>query len=178
LETALRTEASPAPIIVAESAEHGLALERVLDSAFGPGRFAKTSERVRENGAEHRLDLSRVALAGGEPIGCCRIYDISVGGRPALFLGPLAVAPSRRNVGLGALLVGAVMEGCAREDKVLFVVGPARFFEPFGFLRISGARIIMPGPVNRERLLWRPPRPGACDGLDGLISAPRVANPA
>jgi predicted N-acetyltransferase YhbS len=177
LEAALRTEASPAPIIVAESAEHGLALERVLDAAFGPGRFAKTSERVRENGAEHRLDLSRVALADGEPIGCCRIYDISVGERPALFLGPLAVAPSRRSVGLGALLVGAAIEACANEDKVLFVVGPARFFEPFGFHRISGSRIIMPGPVNSERFLWRSPRPGACDGLGGPISAPRVANP-
>jgi predicted N-acetyltransferase YhbS len=49
--------------IVAEKPEHDAAIERVLDRAFGPGRFAKTSERVRERGA--RLELAHLAREGG-----------------------------------------------------------------------------------------------------------------
>ena len=178
MEAAPRAAQAAPPVIVMESPAHRGALERMLDTAFGPGRFAKTSERVRENGAVHRYDLSRVAFADGAPVGCCRIHDISVGDRSALFLGPLAVDPARQHVGLGARLVAAALDACAKEDKVVFVVGPMRFFEPFGFERIPEGRIIMPGPVNPARFLWRSPRPGACEGFSGLISAPRAASPA
>src|SRR5262249_42417469 len=81
--------ASPAPaplspLIVPETSGHALGVERVLDRAFGPGRFAKPSERVREF-ATHRPDLSCVALLDGRVIGICRLYDITIGAAPAIF---------------------------------------------------------------------------------------------
>ena len=38
----------PELVVVNETAAHGPAIEALLDRAFGPGRFAKVSERVRE----------------------------------------------------------------------------------------------------------------------------------
>ncbi|MEQ1819977.1 MAG: N-acetyltransferase, partial [Terricaulis sp.] len=48
--------------LTAEKPEHADAIERVLARAFGPGRYAKTSERVRERGAILEPALTRVAL--------------------------------------------------------------------------------------------------------------------
>ena len=39
---------SPAPDIRLETPQDGPAIEALLDHAFGPGRLAKASERVRE----------------------------------------------------------------------------------------------------------------------------------
>ena len=80
-----------APQMLPEAPAHHDAVERVLDRAFGPGRFAKPSERVREF-ARFRPDLSRVAVSGPVMLGCCRIYEIGIGDQTALFLGPLGVA--------------------------------------------------------------------------------------
>ena len=44
-----------AATFTAEKPEHAEAIERVLARAFGPGRYAKTSERVRERGAVPEL---------------------------------------------------------------------------------------------------------------------------
>lgn len=161
------------PAIVVETPAHAAALERVLDRAFGPGRFAKTSERVRENGARHRLDLSRVALAAGEAIGCCRLHDIAVGVHDALFLGPLAVDPKRQHAGLGARLVAAAVEAALSEGRAIILVGAQSFFAPFGFTKIPPGRVVMPGPVDPDRFLWFGPQR---EILSGAISAPRGAS--
>src|SRR5262249_26971644 len=63
--------------LVSEAPEHHDAIEGVLARAFGPGRFAKTSERVREHGAHFEPALSRVALnEEGAVNGCCRIWSV------------------------------------------------------------------------------------------------------
>ena len=40
-----------APTLSSEKPEHAVAIAAVLARAFGPGRFAKTGERIRERGA-------------------------------------------------------------------------------------------------------------------------------
>ncbi|MBL8551450.1 MAG: N-acetyltransferase [Hyphomonadaceae bacterium] len=163
----------PAPAgeyrIVEETAAHAAALEGVLDRAFGPGRFAKTSERVRERGAAHRLNLSRVALFEGAAVGVCRMSDISVGGRSALFLGPLAVDPPHQHARLGGRLVAAALEAVKGEGKPVLVVGAASFFQPFGFARIPDGRVAMPGPVDPSRFLWLSQTHGGLEGLGGMV---------
>ncbi|MGE0828091.1 MAG: GNAT family N-acetyltransferase [Hyphomonadaceae bacterium] len=162
--------------IAAEQPAQAAALEGVLDRAFGPGRLAKTSERVREQGARHRYDLSRVAVEDGAPIGCCRMHDINVGERAALFLGPLAVDPLNQHAGLGARLVEAALAASRSEGKAVILVGAAAFFQPFGFVRIPEGRVTLPGPVDPQRLLWMALTPGALDGLEGAVSAPPAAS--
>lgn len=164
------------PVLVPESPAHAPALERVLNRAFGPGRFAKTSERVREQGARHRLDLSRVALLGAGPIGCCRLHDVAVGDSAALLLGPLAVDPDHQHDGLGAALVAAAIEAARPGGGAIIVVGAPAFFAPFGFAAIPKGRITLPGPVDPARFMWLALAEGASDQLAGAVTAPRAAN--
>lgn len=158
-----------------EQPEHAAAITRVLDSAFGPGRFAKTSERVRERGAIAEPSLTRVALDdAGEVIGVCRISRVQIGGADVYFLGPLAVDPQRQSAGLGAALVREAVSACrARGGGGIVLVGAERFFSPMGFFVVPKGRITLPGPIDANRLLWLPLRPGGLDRVEGELTAPR-----
>lgn len=160
--------------IVAEKLEHAASIEAVLGRAFGPGRFAKTSERVRERGARHELALSRVALNGEDMvIGVCRIYA-AYAGAPLFFLGPLAVDPKAQEAGVGLALVHACVAACrAGGGSAIVLVGAERFFRPAGFTLAAADRLVMPGPFDAARFLWLELRPGGLDKLSGEIGAPR-----
>lgn len=154
-------------------------LEQVLDRAFGPGRHAKTSERVRENGAAFQPALSRVALMDGAAIGCCRIWRVAIGEAEALFLGPLAVEPDCQHHGVGADLVRASVEAArATPYPAILLVGAASFFAPLGFREVPRGRVLMPGPVDPGRFLGFSLRDGGLESLAGAVSAPRGASPA
>ncbi len=163
-----------AAALVAEKPEHADTIEGVLDRAFGPGRLAKTSERVRERGAVAEPSLSRVALSdAGEVVGVCRIWSIEAG-VAAFFLGPLAVDPSARNAGVGAELVRACVAACrASGGAAIIAVGAASFFAPLGFSVAPAGRVFLPGPVDPTRLLWVELRPGALDAVRGEVRAPK-----
>jgi len=158
---------------VVEKPEHADAIELVLDRAFGPGRFAKTSERVRERGAVFEPMLSRIALnESGEVIGVCRIWTVRAGA-PAYFLGPLAVDPNAQHGGLGAELTRQCVEACraARSAGGIVLVGAEHFFRPLGFAKVPSGRLAMPGPTDPDRLLWMPLRPGGLDQVQGEVGA-------
>jgi predicted N-acetyltransferase YhbS len=167
-----------APEFAPEAAADASRIERVLDRAFGPGRFAKPSERVRES-ASHNLALSRVARLDGALIACCRIYDVSIGARPALFLGPLAVDPDAQHHGLGHRLVRETIEACrAGGGRVIILMGEPSFFSVLGFVRAPAARVRMPVPAEARRLQWLALVDGGLDDLEGPISPPRAASRA
>src|SRR4051812_50063311 len=85
--------------------------EALLDVSYGPIRFSKTSERLREG---RRPGLSFVAASGRRLVGTVRLWDVSAGpDRPALLLGPLAVAPDCRKRGLGAGALQGALAGAA-----------------------------------------------------------------
>jgi len=156
--------------ITAEEPGEAPAVEALIDLAFGPGRFAKTAERLREG--NHRLpDLSVVARDGGAIVGCARMWPIHIGERPAVLLGPFAVAPEWRNRRLGAALVE---DACRRAREaghaLVLLVGDAPYFAKTGFVQVDPAKVAMPGPVDMRRVLVRALKPGATDGLEGLVS--------
>lgn len=143
----------PAPLyaeIVGETPADAAAIDALVTGAFGPGRFAKTAERLRE---QARLAVGLVARDGARLAGSVRLWAIRVGAAEALFLGPIAVARDRRSEGLGARLVTAAVEA-ARERGVagVLLVGDPAYFERFGFGRAEGVEL--PGPVDPKRLLW------------------------
>lgn len=167
------------PVLIAERGEHAAALEGVLDRAFGPGRHAKTSERVRERGAAFAPELSRVAIdADGAAIGCCRIWRVRIGDAPHLFLGPLAVDPARQHAGLGAALVRAATAACdaAEPDCAVLLVGAPAFFLPLGFSVVPKDCVTLPGPVDPARLLWRAPNAALLEQIAGAVSGFRDAS--
>lgn len=170
LSSQLLSLVATVPMIRPEQPADAGAIETLLDAAFGPGRFAKVSERVRER-AEPAPALSRVAIQNGELIGCCRLFHIVIGEAPALFLGPLAVAPQAQAGGLGQALVSAVLAAAGPSLPIL-LVGQPKFFARFGFTQVPDSAVIMPGPTEARRLQWL----HAPEGLTGAVSAPRAAS--
>ena len=156
------------PVLAPERSEDAPAVGALIDAAFGPGRFAKAAERLRENN-NLLADLSFTAHAGGVLVGTVRMWPIHVGERPVVFLGPIAVEPSWRSRGLGAALVRKACEATqgAGHDLIL-LVGDPPFFGPLGFSMVPPGRVVMPGPVDPRRLLSRALTPGAEAGLEGV----------
>ncbi len=159
--------------LVAELPEHREAIERVLDAAFGPGRFAKTSERVRECCAIAEPSLTRVSLDDAKRvIGVCRIWRVSAG-QQFYFLGPLAVDPAAQAAGLGLTLVRETVAACrAKGGNGIVLVGAERFFKPIGFSVVPANTLSLPGPVDPARLLWLELRRGGLSNARGQIGAP------
>lgn len=158
--------------LVAEQPQHAAAIEEVLDRAFGPGRFAKTSERVREHGAVAEPSLSRIALREGRVVGVCRIWRVWAGAT-LYFLGPLAVDPRAQSAGIGLDLTRAAVQACrdAGGGGVL-LVGDERFFSPVGFKVVPNGRISLPGPVDPKRFLWLELRSDGLAQAAGEVRAP------
>ena len=122
--------------------------------AFGPGRFAKAAERLREYNAPD-LDLSLVAWAGGQAVGCVRMWPIRIGQAPAVLLGPFAVEDAWRSRGLGGQLIARACQA-AREKghRLILLVGDEPYFQRFGFVAPPAGQISLPGPADRRRVLW------------------------
>ncbi len=160
--------------LTAERPEHAADIERVLARAFGPGRYAKTSERVRERGAVPETNLTRVAFnEAGDLVGVCRIWRVDAGA-PLYFLGPLAVDPSEQAAGVGLALVRDSVAACrASGGNGLILVGAERFFRPIGFSIVPAGRLSLPGPVDAARFLWLELRPGGLDKVQGELRAPK-----
>jgi len=144
---------APALIFLNEIPEHATDIEALLTRAFGPGRFAKVSERVREFAA-FAPELSFCAFEGERLVGVVRMWRVAVGGQPTIFLGPLAVEADARKHGLGALLVERACAAAeALGEAAVVLVGDLPFFQRVGFEVASG--VVMPGPVDPTRVLAR-----------------------
>ncbi|HUO21051.1 MAG TPA: N-acetyltransferase [Caulobacteraceae bacterium] len=141
-------------VIAPEQPHDAAAVHALVAQAFGPGRLAKAAERLRENNAPD-LGLSFVAKAGGEVVGCVRMWPILIGETPAVLLGPFAVDDAWRSRGLGGELIQRACEAARRQGcSVVLLVGDEPFFRRFGFVEPAAGQVVMPGPVDRRRLLW------------------------
>lgn len=149
-----------------DAAAYDAAAEALYALAFGPGRHAKAAARLRE-GNSCRRDVSFVALSyAGQLVGACRLWPLVTDqGVKALFLGPIAVAPDQQGQGLGGKLVEACLTASdSLTGLPIILVGDLAFFEPYGFKRVLKGQMILPGPADPNRLLWRP-----SPGLDVTI---------
>lgn len=159
---------SKTPLIRNEEPGDAQAVAALVEQAFGPGRYAKAAERLREGNAP-RLDLSFVAWAGETLAGSVRLWPVGVGGKPVVLLGPIAVDQAWRSRGLGQMLVERACEAAtAAGCGAVLLVGDAPWFQRTGFSADLAKGIVMPGPVDQRRLLVRELRPGGADGLEGL----------
>jgi len=156
-------------LIRSETAADAVAREGLLELAFGPTRFEKTCERLREG----RLPaVALVAEVGGRIVGSVRLWAVAAGpGRPALVLGPLAVDGAFRRAGIGARLVAtALNQAAAGGHGAVLLVGDAPYYARFGFTAALTGALWMPGPVERERFLAVELQAGSLAGARGLVS--------
>lgn len=159
--------------IVEEAPGEAGAREALLDRVFGPARFAKTSERLREG----RLpELALVARDGDALVGTLRLWAVQAGayadgkGCPALLLGPLAVDPARQGEGIGERLMRSALNRAAVAGHgAVLLVGDAPYYARFGFSTELTGDLQMPGPLERHRFLGHELRAGALKGAGGLL---------
>ena len=157
------------PHLAPERAVDAPQVEALIARAFGPGRFAKAAERLRE-GRAPLLALSFVAWSDGTPVGCVRLWPINLGETPGLLLGPFAVEEAHRSAGLGAALIQtACKAGAEAGHALILLVGDASYFAPLGFSAAPARNLIMPGPVDRSRVLVRPLIPWSDVCLTGSV---------
>lgn len=155
--------------IVPESPSDALAVERLNERTFGPGRYARSAYRIRE-GRGHLLELSFIARIGTLMVGSIRLTPVCIGDTPALLLGPLTVEPPFRSRGVGAALMArALKDAKAKGYRLVVLVGDEPYYSRSGFKRVPKGQVKMPGPVNPARLLVNELVPGAFDGVSGLI---------
>jgi predicted N-acetyltransferase YhbS len=157
------------PTILPETPDDAVAVERLHERTFGPGRYAKSAYRLRERRG-HQLELSFTARIGTLLVGSVRLSRIRIGETQALLLGPLTVEPPFRERGIGyALIDRALAEAKARGHRLVVLVGDEPYYGKSGFKRIPKGRATMPGPVDPARLLVCELADAAFDGVAGAI---------
>ena len=155
--------------ILPETPDDTPAIEHLNARTFGPGRFAKTAYRIREE-VTHIPGLSFTARVGTLMVGSVRLSPITIGQTKALLLGPLTVEPPFRDRGIGRKLIEkALQESKGRGHRLVILVGDEPYYGRSGFKPVDKGRITMPGPVDPARLLIAELEPGAFEGVTGVI---------
>ncbi|MCF6273378.1 MAG: N-acetyltransferase [Rhodobacteraceae bacterium] len=157
--------------ITTETAADSQDVEYLYDLAFGPGRQALSSYRLRD-GVPAVAPLCLLARESAALAGAIRYWPVKVGEARALLLGPVAVHPTRQGEGVGGQLIA---ESLFRAESLgwarVLLVGDAPYYARFGFTPVVG--ITFPPPTNPARVLGRALQAGAFDGVGGTVKPDR-----
>jgi predicted N-acetyltransferase YhbS len=165
---ALLTDAAPF-VIRAERASDVVARETLLDACFGVNRQLRTCQRLRDGRAPAE-GLALSVVRQGRLVATVRLWHVSAGGTRALVLGPLAVDPMCRKLGIGAALMDHALEAAkTRGHGAVLLLGDAPYYARFGFSALKTGELSLPGPFDRDRLLGLELREGALDAAWGMI---------
>ncbi|MEN2495140.1 MAG: hypothetical protein TECD_01058 [Hyphomicrobiaceae bacterium hypho_1] len=158
-------------ILISPTLESDLHKITVLHSElFGPGRFARTTYRIRE-GTPLISPFCHTAKWKGHFVAAISFTEIKIGNKSGvLLLGPLAVSASHSGLGVGRALVEISLKQAkyAGVDLVT-LVGDLSYYNRVGFINVPKKQIILPGPFNSDRLLACELRQDALRTYRGLI---------
>lgn len=130
-----------------------VAVEALLDAAFGADRHKRTAYRIRE-GTSAIPALSFAAFDDGRLVGTLQSWPVFVGDAPVTLVGPVAVAPDAQRGGIGRMLMTALVN--AAPDTPMVMIGDPEYYGRFfGFAADATGGWDVPGPVERHRLLAR-----------------------
>jgi predicted N-acetyltransferase YhbS len=109
-------------------------------------------------------------MDGGTVVASVRMTRVAAGEGRALMLGPLAVRPAYKNLGIGRRLVAIALEAAAKAGHpAVILVGDEPYYGPLGFTRIPRGQIAMPRPVDYDRVLAHEIKRGAVAKLTGMV---------
>lgn len=130
-------------------------IEALYDTTFGPGHFAKTAERLREY-SRSIPSVSHVAEKAGMIVGVCRVWPVRVGASPALFYGPVAVAPAEQGNRLGLTVTRLALDAGREQNwPAAVLIGAPEYFGEIGFQSVPADRFLFPGPQDQGRIMAR-----------------------
>ena len=113
-------------------------IEKLLDEAFGPGRYARTAYRYRE---KHNLisEYSYIYQDNKQLLASISFSQIFINNiNKGLLLGPLAVKPGHDGKGYGVALVETTIKLIKKSKKYNFIVlvGDIDYYRRFNFKQI------------------------------------------
>jgi predicted N-acetyltransferase YhbS len=165
----LAPDAAPFTIRAERASDVG-AREALLDVCFGANRRLRTCQRLRDGRAPAEGLAFSVVHQDQRLVGTVRLWHVSAGGVAALVLGPLAVDPSCRQLGIGiALMNHALAAAKARGHRAVVLLGDASYYRRFGFSALKGGELSLPGPFERDRLLGLDLQESGLGGASGMI---------
>ncbi|MBL8666790.1 MAG: N-acetyltransferase [Rhodospirillales bacterium] len=149
------------------------AREALLDCAFGPARWQKTAERLRE-GRLPAVGLSFAAFddaaGAAKLVSTLRFWNVRLGNVEALLLGPVAVDGGQRGKGLGGRMIRrGLAAAAALGHRAVILVGDAPYYSRFGFAAEPAQRLRLPGPVDPRRFLALALVPEALVRAEGAV---------
>lgn len=149
-------------------------IESLLDKSFGKDRHNKTAYRLRD-GVSDVKTLSFVIRIDGVLKATIRFWPVLIKDKDksydALLLGPIAIDEEFRGKGMGiALIEHSLTQAAVFGASRVILVGDEPFYRKIGFKRSLAEGLIMPGPVDYDRLLAKELVEGSFEGIKGLIS--------
>jgi predicted N-acetyltransferase YhbS len=149
-------------------------VEALLDAAFGLDRHARTAYRMREGTAA--IDaLSLAAQEGDALLGSIQCWPVRLEGSrrtdSLVLVGPVAVSPEAQRMGIGKMLMAEMLELASEAgfDALLMIGDPEYYGRFFGFSADATAEWMIPGPVERRRLLALITRPGGVAATGRIV---------
>jgi predicted N-acetyltransferase YhbS len=130
------------------------------------------------------MALSFICADRGETIASVRMTPVLAGSVRGHLLGPLAVRPSHKSMGIGRELVRIAIEAARRKgSEAVILVGDPSYYMPLGFEKVAYAALTFPGPVDPNRVLVVPMTEDVHARLTGAIAwhtweAPAAVAPA
>lgn len=161
-----------------------LAVEALLDRAFGADRRRRTAYRVR-TGMRPIAELSFAAVRDdGALAGSIQCWPVALAcdsgeSVPMVMVGPVAVDPRWQQEGVGRALMARTLEAVAERaspgaDALMLIGDPEYYGRFFGFAADRTGRWRLPGAFEPRRLLARGAGVPDCAGEVG----PRVLQAA
>ncbi|MGQ5701704.1 GNAT family N-acetyltransferase [Sandaracinobacteroides sp. A072] len=133
-------------------------LEQLLDLCFGPGRQRRTASLLRR-GAPLIPEASFIAMDDGCLVGSVEshrlVWQQGRTARPVALLGPLVSHPGRRGEQIGVKLMDKAMAALDQLGLPVMLIGDAPYYGRWGFSAAATGQWLLPGPVDRDRLLLR-----------------------
>jgi putative acetyltransferase len=159
-----------------ELPEDASAIFEVHLQAFAQDGESRLVNALREDG-KINPELSLVAVHGDRIVGHILFCPITIVSgtveTPALALAPLGVHQDYQCMGIGAALIEAGLEECRRlGHRIVIVVGHPGYYPRFGFTAASDSQITAPFPCPDEAFMALPLKPGALDGIGGMVRYP------
>lgn len=136
--------------------EDDYAIEQIIKSIFGPGRFAKTIYRLRENKNQYHSLFRFVAENHlGQIVATIQIAQYVPYPEIAI-LGPIAVNLDLQNMGLGMALMKISEQECLKYNfKKIMLIGDPEYYKRFGYqpIPMNSLEVDLEYPINKNRLL-------------------------
>jgi predicted N-acetyltransferase YhbS len=156
-------------------------VEVLLDAAFGADRFGRTAYKLRAGvGVIDTLSLAALD-EGGVLVGSLQSWPVALedeeGCRaPLVLVGPVAVSPNVQRGGVGRAMMTRLLAiaDAGAADALMMIGDPDYYGRFFGFTADATAGWVLPGPVERHRLLARISRTGGVPASGRIVPDQRT----